>query len=98
MPFFHVLDIFDVSRSGSVWFSMTTVHVTFGRNGTETGCALPSASDWGQAVYAHSATSDVHLGLLVYLVLARFLHIKFTIFSLTVNDYYLWQDTLRLYH
>lgn len=58
----------------------------------------PECQTWRQAVYARPATSDVRLDLLIYLVFARFLHTEFTSFSLTVSDYYLWQDTLRLHH
>ena len=58
----------------------------------------PERQTWRQAVYACPATGDVRLDLLIYLVFARFLHTEFTSFSLTVSDYYLWQDTLRLHH
>lgn len=58
----------------------------------------PERQTWRQAVYARPATGDVRLDLLIYLVFARFLHTEFTSFSLTVSDYYLWQDTLRLHH
>ena len=84
-----------LSLSGSPWQQFMSLPAGMAQR---QAVLSPERQTWRQAVCARPTTRDVSLDLLVYLVFARFLHTRFTSFSLTVSDYYLWQDTLRLYH
>lgn len=84
-----------LSLSGSPWQQFMSLLAGMAQR---QAVLSPERQTWRQAMCARPTTGDVSLDLLVYLVFARFLHTRFTSFSLTVSDYYLWQDTLRLYH